>query len=125
MAAIFQKIFGGNSEKAARSTRALSYLASLAQSSEIAAVLDKGHYSGILIQLDVSSTELNQYFVDQNALSAFVTAVEQRITNREIEDPRIDPRSLGLESKPPSPTLDEVKRVVVSVDRKPVFNWSK
>ncbi|MDY7579094.1 hypothetical protein RGU70_12245 [Herbaspirillum sp. RTI4] len=123
MKTILKKIFGAGVEKKTPVPTASDYLIGVAQSCEIAAVLDAGHYSAILIQLDVPSTEFKQHLVDHDALTVFVKIIEQRINDKDFEDPMPNRQNLGLKS--PSPTLDEVKRIVVAGDQKIICNWSK
>ena len=96
----------------------------VAATAEIAVVLKDGLYSSIMIRPTTDVDEFRRHLSDQEAITAFVRAIERRIKNREFENPRQSFESLEISAKGPS--LDEVPRVVVSPDEKTIIcNWTK
>ena len=66
----------------------VNYMAALAEGAVIDAVLEEGNYSGFLIFLDIAAGgPYVKHVAHQEALEAFVEAIEDRINNGHYNDP--------------------------------------
>jgi len=96
----------------------------LADAANIDAGMEDGNYSGFLIYLDANPSSLAVHFKHQEALSAFIEAVENRISNGRFNDPGagLDMVAEMRSMTDWKPNLDVV-RAVIGQGNKPVFRW--
>jgi hypothetical protein len=96
----------------------------LANNANIDVVMKEGNYSGFLIFLDEDTLALTNHFKHQEALSAFVGKIEEKISRGQFNDPGAD---AGMVSEIRAMTGWKpnmaVVRAVIARDDKPVFRW--
>jgi hypothetical protein len=102
----------------------VSACASLAASANIVVVLENGNYKAFFIYVDADGASLADYFTYPDAHSAFVSVVEQRISNRQFDDPTdgIDMVAEARQMTGWTPNLD-VMRAVIGRGNTPLFRW--
>jgi len=103
---------------------AIAYCRKLAEGAKIEVVLEQGNYSGFVIFIDVDNDLLAAHFRYPEAISGFVSIIENRIATREFTD-----ESLKLfdmqhmrEISGWKPKLDVI-RAVFGKNKTPIFNW--
>lgn len=96
----------------------------LAKTANIDVVMENGNYSGFLVFLDEDVSLLADHFKNQEALSSFISAIEEKILNREFTDPSdgIDMVAEMREVTAWKPNMNVV-RAVIARGNKPVFRW--
>lgn len=105
-------------------TRSISTCVELANGARIIAALENGNYSAFLIFLDEDAPKLKPLFENQEALSAFVGVIENRLSNRQFDDPGAedDIVSEAREMTRWKPNMN-VLRGVMARGNKPFFKW--
>lgn len=101
----------------------LKVCSDLASRASIAAVLDKGDFSGFLVYTGVSSDEFTKATKHKDALQKFVKIIELRIKHRDFENQdTTNYANLGL----PEPKRNmDAPRVVLDQNEKALFNWKR
>lgn len=118
-------MFGFFSRKPSKND-SVSLCASLAKNANIDVVLEKGNYSGFLIIIDADGSSLADHFIKYpEAQSAFITAIEERIENRQFEDPSVG-IDMVIEMREMTGWKPDmtVVRAVVGRGNKPLFSWN-
>ncbi len=86
--------------------------------------MENGNYSGFLIFLDENASSLTDHFKNKEALSAFVGAIEEKISIHQFNDP-----SEGIDMVAEMREMTDwkskmnVARAVIARGNKPVFRW--
>ena len=116
-------MFGFFSKKPSEAN-SINTCTALAKNANIDAVMENGNYSGFLIFLDEDVSLLVDHFKNQEALSAFVGAIEDKLSNRQFTDPSdgIDMVAEMREMTGWKPNMN-VLRAVFARGNKPVFRW--
>lgn len=101
---------------------AIATCRSLATNASIFLVLEGGDPTTLMINIKHTGASVSESFKFQEAVSAFVEAIEARISSGDYENPR---KGLGL-----SPELlamgrpvSAAERLVVSSEMKKLFSW--
>lgn len=95
-----------------------------AKKANIDVVMENGNYSGFLIFLDEDVSLLVDHFKNKEAISAFVGAIEEKLSNRQFNDPS-DGIDMVVEMREMTgwePNMNVV-RAVFARGNKPVFRW--
>lgn len=95
----------------------------LAQKAKIEIVLEKGHISGFLIFVEGNPSSISEKLKKSDLLKSFVSTIEDRIKNKDYEDPRnalLD--DLMLEDANED-DVSNVIRAVFSTNNQPLFKW--
>lgn len=106
------------------SVDSISVCAALANSANIDVVLENGNYCAFLIRIDADGASIAEHFKHPGARSAFVGAIEKRISNRQFDDPSdgLDMVAEMREMTGWKPNVD-VMRAVILRGNKPLFRW--
>lgn len=103
----------------------VSYCTKLATEARIDVVFDNGNYSGFLIFLEADGSSLVNHFKSQEAYSAFVEAIEQRVRDGQFDDPSNE-ISMVKEMRELTGWKKNlnVVRAVIGRGNKPLFSWN-
>lgn len=104
---------------------AVSYMTAIAKKAVIDAVFEKGNYSGFLILLDIDAGgPYVKYLAHQEALEAFVEAIEDRISNEQYNDPGDEGMVKEMREKSGWKKNLNVIRIVLGRGNKSLFQWN-
>lgn len=103
----------------------ISFCASLAQRARIDVALEGGNYKVFIVTIDADAASLANHFKFSEARSAFVEDIEERIANRQYDDP-----CDGIDWLEKTRELTgwkantNVVRAVIGRAGKPLFSWN-
>lgn len=110
--------------KKAKETDSISTCIALANDAAIDAVMENGNYTGFLIFLNEDVSTLAGYFKNQDAMSAFIGAIEDKLSDGQFNDPGagIDMVDEVRELTGWKPNMNAV-RAILDRGNRPVFKW--
>jgi hypothetical protein len=95
----------------------------LAKQAKIDIVLEKGHISGFLIFLDGNPSSISKKLKNSELLTSFVSKIEDRIKNKDYEDPRNALFDDIMLEDTNEDDVSNVIRAVFSTNNQPLFKW--
>ena len=117
-------MFGLFGKKPSKSD-SVAFCQDLIRQASIDVVLEEGKYKAFVVQVGTDAESLSTHFKHPEAQSAIISAVEDRIANREYDDP-----SDGIEMVQEMRQMTgwkpntNVLRAVLARGGKPLFSWN-
>ena len=102
----------------------IDYCTKLAAEARVYATLDKGNYIAFVIYLDIDKLLLVEHLKSQEAYTAFVEVIEERIRNDQYDDPGKQGMVKEMRENAGWKKNLNVPRVVAGHENKPLFSWN-
>jgi len=102
----------------------INYCTKLATEARIDATLDNGNYIAFVIYLDIDKVLLIEHLKSQEAYTAFVKVIEERIRNDQYDDPGNQGMLKDMRESAGWKKNLNVVRVVAGLENKPLFSWN-
>jgi hypothetical protein len=102
----------------------IGYCTKLAAEARIFVTLDNGNYIAFVIYLDIDKLPLIEHLKSQEAYTAFVKVIEERIRNDQYDDPGMQGMVKEMRENAGWKKNLNVVRIVAGLENKPLFSWN-